>query len=92
VFNGSVPALDAIAMAWLWRVNLEIFLARRRLIGQDTEGWDLILRFILFGSVLSTLVLADFDDGRFHGAPASSRVMPIGYILLLAGYVGTACV
>ena len=81
--------LTLIAMAWLWRVNPEIFVARRRLTGQDTKGWDLVLLLILLGSFLATLIVAALDDGRFHWAPAPLWAVLVGYVLLLAGYVGT---
>ena len=60
--------LTLVAMAWLWRVNPEIFFARRRLTGQGTKSWDLVLVFILLGCFLATLIVAGLDDGRFHWA------------------------
>jgi protein-S-isoprenylcysteine O-methyltransferase Ste14 len=81
--------LTLVAMAWLWRVNPEIFVARRRLTGQGTKGWDLMLVLILLGGFLATLIVAGLDDGRFHGAPAPPWAVLVGYGLLLAGYLGT---
>ena len=66
-------------------------LPRTKADRRGPKGWDLIPRFILFGSFLFTLVRAAFDDGRFHWTPAPSRVMSVGKVLLLAGYMGTAC-
>jgi hypothetical protein len=37
-FVAAFLFLTLVAMAWLWRVNPEIFVARRRLTGQDTKG------------------------------------------------------
>jgi protein-S-isoprenylcysteine O-methyltransferase Ste14 len=76
-------------MAWLWRVNPEIFVARRRLTGQGTKGWDVVLLLILLASFLATLIVAALDDGRFHRAPAPLLAVFVGYILLLVGYLGT---
>lgn len=81
--------LTLVAMACLWRVNPEIFVARRRLTGHGTKGWDLMLVFILLGSFLATLIVAGLDDGRFHWAPAPPWAVLVGYVLLLAGYLGT---
>jgi protein-S-isoprenylcysteine O-methyltransferase Ste14 len=81
--------LTLIAMAWLWRINPEIFAARKRLTGQGTKGWDLVLLWILLVSYLATLILAGLDDGRFHWQPAPAWAVLFGYVLLLAGYVGT---
>jgi protein-S-isoprenylcysteine O-methyltransferase Ste14 len=82
--------LTLVAMAWLWRVNPEIFVARRRLSGQGTKGWDLVLVSILLAAFFATLVVAALDDGRFHWAPAPLWAVFIGYVLVLAGYLGTA--
>jgi protein-S-isoprenylcysteine O-methyltransferase Ste14 len=81
--------LTLIAMGWLWRVNPEILVARRRPTGQGTKGWDLVLLPILLGSFLATLIVAALDDGRFHWAPAPPWVVLVGYVLLLVGYLGT---
>jgi hypothetical protein len=35
--------LTLVAVTWFWRVNPEIFVARRRLTGQGTKVWDLVL-------------------------------------------------
>ena len=78
-----------VAMAWLWRVNPEIFVARRRLIGRGTKGWDLMLIFILLGGFLAILIVAGLDGGRFHWAPAPPWAVLVGYVLLVAGYLGT---
>jgi protein-S-isoprenylcysteine O-methyltransferase Ste14 len=81
--------LTLIAMAWLRRVNPEIFAARRRLAGQGTKGWDLILVPIALGGFLATLIVAALDDGRFHWAPAPPWAVLAGYVLFVAGYSGT---
>src|SRR5262249_42446298 len=78
-----------VAMAWLWRVHPEIFVELRLLTGQGTKVWVLMLLFILLGSFLATLIVAGLDDGRFHWAPAPPWAVLVGYVLLLAGYLGT---
>jgi protein-S-isoprenylcysteine O-methyltransferase Ste14 len=82
--------LTLIAMAWLWRVNPEIFRARSRLTGEGTKGWDVVLVWILLASFLATLIVAALDDGRFHWAPAPRWAVLVGYALMLVGYLGTA--
>jgi protein-S-isoprenylcysteine O-methyltransferase Ste14 len=81
--------LTLFAMAWLWRVNPEIFVARRRLTGQGTKRWDLVLVWILLATFLATLIAAGLDDGRFHRAPAPPWAVLTGYILVLAGFSGS---
>jgi protein-S-isoprenylcysteine O-methyltransferase Ste14 len=77
------------AMAWLWRVNPEIFVARRRLTGQGTKNWDRMLLPILLASFLATLIVAALDDGRFHWAPAPPWAVLVGYVLVLTGTLGS---
>ena len=49
-FMAAFLSLTLVAMAWLWRVNPEIFVARRQLTGRGTKGWDLMLLFILLAA------------------------------------------
>jgi protein-S-isoprenylcysteine O-methyltransferase Ste14 len=88
-FMATFLFLTLVAMAWLWRVNPEIFVARKRLTGKGTKGWDLLLVLILLGTFLATLIVAALDDGRFHWAPVPLWAVIVGYVLLLAGYLGT---
>lgn len=82
--------LTVITMAWLWRVNPEIFVARRRPTGPGTKSWDRVLLFVLLAIFPATLLVAALDNGRFHWAPAPLWAVLVGYVLLLAGYLGTA--
>ena len=88
-FMAGFALLTVIAVAWLWRVNPEIFLARKRPTGQGTRGWDLVLLSVLLPTFLAILVVAALDDGRFHWAPAPPWAVAAGYVLLVAGYAGT---
>jgi protein-S-isoprenylcysteine O-methyltransferase Ste14 len=78
-----------VAMAWLLRVNPEIFAARSRLTGRGTKGWDRVVLAVLLPSYVMTLIVAALDDGRFHWAPAPTSAVLAGYVLLLAGVFGT---
>jgi protein-S-isoprenylcysteine O-methyltransferase Ste14 len=82
--------LTLVAMAWLWRVNPDIFVARSRLTGQGTKGWDRVMLALLLASFVAVLIVAGLDDGRFHWAPAPEWAVLFGYIVLLAGFFGTA--
>jgi protein-S-isoprenylcysteine O-methyltransferase Ste14 len=81
--------LTLVAIAWLWRVNPEIFLARRRPTGQGTKSWDRVLLLILLPAFLAILIVSALDDGRFHWAPAPPWAVLIGYVLQVAGYLGS---
>ena len=37
---GNALYLVLASIAWLWRVNPEIFAARRRMTGEGTKSWD----------------------------------------------------
>jgi protein-S-isoprenylcysteine O-methyltransferase Ste14 len=78
-----------VAVAWLWRVNPEIFVARSRMTGEGTKGWDRVMLPVLLASYIATLIVAALDDGRFHWAPAPPSAVLAGYVLLLAAVFGT---
>jgi len=75
-----------VAIAYLWRVNPDIFSARSS-IKRGTEGWDLVLLPLIIGSIVAIPVVAGFDDGRFHWLPLPDWVVWLGYLLFLAGFV-----
>jgi hypothetical protein len=81
--------LTLVAIAWLWRVNPEIFVARRQPTGLGTKSWDRVLLLILLPTFLAILIVSALDDGRYHGAPAPPWAVLIGYVLFLAGYLGS---
>jgi protein-S-isoprenylcysteine O-methyltransferase Ste14 len=81
--------LVLVSVAWLWRVNPEIFAARRHLTGEGTKSWDVVLISILLAAFLATLIVAGLDGGRFHWAPAPFWAVCAGYVLLLLGCLGS---
>jgi protein-S-isoprenylcysteine O-methyltransferase Ste14 len=72
------------AALWLWRVNPEIYAARRR-IHQGTKRWDVVLLCFLLPIMTAILPVAALDDARFHWFPLPSWAIALGYALLLAG-------
>ena len=78
-----------VSVAWLWRVNPEIFAARRRVTGEGTKSWDLVLISILLAGFLATLIVAGLDGGRFHWAPAPPWAVIAGYVLMVLGCFGS---
>ena len=81
--------LVLVSIAWLWRVNPEIFAARRRVTGEGTKSWDVVLISILLAGFLAVLIVAGLDGGRFYWAPAPFWVVLVGYVLLLLGCLGS---
>jgi protein-S-isoprenylcysteine O-methyltransferase Ste14 len=89
VFLAVFFGATLIAAAWLWRVNPEIFLARSRVTGEGTKGWDRALLWVLLASYVAVLIVAALDDGRFQWAPAPPWAVLTGYVLVFAGTFGT---
>jgi hypothetical protein len=88
-FLAAFFILVLVSVAWLWRVNPEIFAARRRVTGEGTKSWDLVLISILLAGFFVTLFVAGLDGGRFHWAPAPPWAVIAGYVLMVLGCFGT---
>jgi protein-S-isoprenylcysteine O-methyltransferase Ste14 len=88
-FLAAFFILVLVSVAWLWRVNPEIFAARRRMTGEGTKSWDFVLIPILLAGFIATLIVAGLDGGRFRWAPAPPRAVFVGYVLLLLGFLGS---
>ncbi|EJZ18053.1 isoprenylcysteine carboxylmethyltransferase family protein [Rhizobium sp. Pop5] len=87
IFLGLFLALTAIAIVWIRKTNPELFAARSK-YQKGTKPWDAVvatLTIILFAAILP---VGAFDDGRFHWAPQPGWVVLIGYVILIAGYLG----
>jgi protein-S-isoprenylcysteine O-methyltransferase Ste14 len=89
VFLTAFFLLVVVSVAWLWRVNPEIFAARSRMTGEGTKNWDKVLIPILLGGFLAILIVAGLDCGRFGWARAPAWTVPVGYVLLLLGFLGS---
>src|SRR5271157_1541919 len=88
-FLAAFFILVLVSVAWLWRVNPEIFAAGRRMTGEGTKSWDKVLIPILLAGFLATLIVAGLDGGRFHWAPAPPWAVISGYGLMVLGCFGT---
>ncbi len=87
-FLAAFCILVLVSIAWLWRVNPEIFAARRRMTGEGTKSWDKVLIPILLVGFLAILIVAGLDGGRFHWAPATPWAVFVGYGLMVLGFLG----
>jgi protein-S-isoprenylcysteine O-methyltransferase Ste14 len=81
-------AMSAAAL-WLWRVNPEIYIARRR-VHAGTQRWDVVLLCFLLPTMVAILPVAALDDARFHWSSLPAWAIGLGYALLLAGVGITA--
>jgi len=78
-------ALTIIAMAYLWRVNPEIFAARRR-FHKGSKSWDIVVATLAMIAVAAILPVAALDDGRFHWSQPPVWIVLVGYLLFAAAY------
>jgi protein-S-isoprenylcysteine O-methyltransferase Ste14 len=87
LFLVVLVAASVVITTYLRRVNPEVIAARvNRHAG--TKGWDRWLVGFLNSAMVSVLVVAALDDGRFHWSHAPWWVCGIGYFLLIAGLAG----
>ena len=78
-------ALTIPSMVYIWRVNPEIFAARRR-IQPGTKGWDRVLLMVLLPTMLAIYPVAALDDGRFHWSRVPLWLVVVGYVLLTTSW------
>lgn len=80
-----VFSLEVLAAClYLWRVNPEIFAARRR-FGSGTKAWDYVFFALIVLSFTAVLHVAGFDE-RLSWAPMPVWVLVPGHIVLAAGF------
>jgi protein-S-isoprenylcysteine O-methyltransferase Ste14 len=77
------------AILVLWRFNPEIFAARSG-IAKGTKSWDYAFLVLIIGGCIAILPVAALDDARFRWAPTPDWVVILGYLLMIAGFAGTA--
>ena len=77
-----------IAIAVLWRLNPEIFVARSR-VQAGTKTLDYFFIALIMGGFFLTLPVAALDF-RFGGANAPDWVVSLGYVLFIISYAGEA--
>ena len=78
-------ALTIPSTVYIWRVNPEIFAARRR-IQPGTKGWDRVLLMVLLPTMLAIYPVAALDDGRFHWSRVPLWLVVVGYVLLTTSW------
>jgi protein-S-isoprenylcysteine O-methyltransferase Ste14 len=77
-------ATSGLSVLYLWRTNPEVLVARSR-FRPEAKTWDKILLCFYVPALLSILVVAALDDGRFHWHPVSWRLVGLGYALYVLG-------
>jgi protein-S-isoprenylcysteine O-methyltransferase Ste14 len=79
--------LTVPSVAYLWRVNPDIFVARSK-IHEGTKGWDKALVSVLLLVFFSIFPLAGLD-ARFAWSFATAWLVALGYLLSSIGYLGS---
>lgn len=89
LFLAVVLAAYYPSLLYLKRVNPEVIAARIN-HHEGTKGWDRLLVGLMIPAMVSILLVAALDDGRFHWSHVPWWVCGIGYVLFIAGWAGTA--
>lgn len=79
-----------LAIAYLWRKNPEIFIARSR-IHQGTKSWDKVIILFLILSLGAIFPVAALDHSH-HWSSVPAWLVVLGYLLLTLGMVGSVWV
>jgi protein-S-isoprenylcysteine O-methyltransferase Ste14 len=87
-FCAAFLAATLIAVAALWRLNPEIFVARSR-VQAGTKALDYVFLVVIMGGFFLILPVAGLDY-RLGGANAPDWVVVIGYLLFVVAYAGEA--
>jgi protein-S-isoprenylcysteine O-methyltransferase Ste14 len=91
LFIAFFTALTLPSIAYLWRVNPEIFVARSK-IGAGTKGWDKALVSVILAAFFAIFPLAALDAVRFGWSAVPAWLVALGYLLTAAGYLGSVWV
>jgi protein-S-isoprenylcysteine O-methyltransferase Ste14 len=84
-FLGVMMASSAVSVAYLWRVNPEVVVARTN-AHRGTKRWDRILMGVFFFvPVLAILPVAALDDVRLEWFPLPWWACLLGYVPFLVG-------
>jgi protein-S-isoprenylcysteine O-methyltransferase Ste14 len=77
--------LVVLIIAYLWRTNPEIIVARSKM-HTGTKGWDKkVFMAPLLLSLLAIFPVAALDNGRFHWSIVPFWAIILGYVLLCVG-------
>jgi protein-S-isoprenylcysteine O-methyltransferase Ste14 len=86
-FMAAFVICTLIAVAIIWRLNPEIFVARSR-IQPGTKSWDYIFITLAIGGFALVLPVAALDF-RFGWSSVPWWVISLGYLLFLLSYAGS---
>ena len=85
-FLGTFVVCTLVAMAIMWRVNPDLFVARSR-VQAGTKAWDYVFIALVVGGIALIVPVAGLDF-RFGWSSMPGWVIGLGYAVFLAGYAG----
>lgn len=85
-FLAAFVVCTVIAIAVMWRVNPDIFVARAR-VQAGTKSWDYIFIALVVGGITLVLPVAGLDF-RFGWSSMPGWLVGLGYIAFFIGYAG----
>ncbi len=91
VFIAVITALTVPSIAYLWRVNPDIFAARSK-IHAGTKAWDKAIVLALMLAFLGVFPVAALDAVRFRWSAVPPWLVGVGYLLTVAGCLGSVWV
>jgi protein-S-isoprenylcysteine O-methyltransferase Ste14 len=80
-------ALNLAAIAYLWRTNPDIVVARSAR-HRGTELWDRVLFFLLNLLIVAVFPVAAMDNARFHWSYVPPWLTVVGYVLFVGSMAG----
>jgi protein-S-isoprenylcysteine O-methyltransferase Ste14 len=90
-FLAAFTALTVPSIAYLWRVNPDIFVARGK-IHAGTKGWDKAVVLALLLAFVAIFPVAGLDAGRLRWSAVPPWLVGVGYLLTVVGYLGSVWV
>jgi protein-S-isoprenylcysteine O-methyltransferase Ste14 len=88
VFFCAYLVATIVAVAVLWRVNPEIFVARSG-FHAGTKRWDAVLLVFMLSCIVAILPVAAVDAERFELSQSPWPVIGLGYVLFMGGFAIT---
>ncbi len=91
LFLGVLLSLEIPLVAYIWRKNPELVIARAQ-SHEGTKSWDKIVLACLVPAMTAIFPVAALDDGRFHWSELGIHAVVLGYVLIGVGLAIAAAV
>jgi protein-S-isoprenylcysteine O-methyltransferase Ste14 len=84
-FLGVFTLMVLIAVAYMWRVNPDLFEARQG-FKPGSKSWDVVVASVLMAAIAAILPVAGFDY-HFQWLQAPGWLVGLGYVLFIGGFL-----